>query len=43
MQQVEKIWVEAPNFSFPVRVKEGAAVFKADGLTNVVAFSGTYP
>ena len=41
--QIEKIWVGAPDFSYPVGVVQGAAVFKADGLTKVAAFSGTYP
>ncbi len=41
--QVETLWSKAPDFSYPVHVKEGAAIFKADGLTKVAAFSGTYP
>jgi LEA14-like dessication related protein len=43
MDQVEKFWVGAPDFAFKVHVKEGSAIFKADGLTKVAAFSGTYP
>jgi hypothetical protein len=42
-QQVESLWVEAPNFSYPVHVREGSAVFTADGVTKVAAFEGTYP
>jgi len=41
--QIEKIWVGAPDFSYPVGVVQGSAVFKADGLIKVAAFSGTYP
>jgi len=40
---IEKIWTQAPDFSFPIQVTQGAAVFKADGLTRVVAFEGSYP
>ncbi|MEA3279844.1 MAG: hypothetical protein U9Q38_04525 [Thermodesulfobacteriota bacterium] len=41
--QLEKWWVGAPEFAFPIHAREGSAVFKADGLTKVVAFSGTFP
>ena len=41
--QLKKIWTEAPDFSFPVGVTQGAAVFKADGITKVVGFEGMYP
>ena len=41
--QIEKIWVGAPDFSYPIGVVQGAAIFKADGITKVAAFSGTYP
>jgi len=41
--QLEKWWTGIPDFSFPVHVKEGSAVFKADKATAVSAFSGTYP
>ena len=40
---IEKIWTQAPDFTFPIGVKQGAAVFKADGLTRVASFEGTYP
>ena len=43
MDQIEKIWTQAPDFSFPIGVTQGAAVFKADGVTKVVGFEGTYP
>ncbi|OIP90678.1 MAG: hypothetical protein AUK26_08950 [Syntrophaceae bacterium CG2_30_58_14] len=41
--QLEKWWIGIPDFAFPVHVKEGSAVFKADKATAVSAFSGTYP
>ena len=41
--QLEKWWTNIPDFSFPVQVKEGAAVFKADNVTSVSSFSATYP
>lgn len=41
--QMEKWWTEAPNFSFPISVNEGSAVFTADGVTKVVAFEATFP
>jgi hypothetical protein len=40
---LEKWWTGAPEFSFPVSAKEGAAVFKADGLVKVVPFEATFP
>ena len=43
VDQIEKVWTNAPDFSFPVGVTQGSAVFKADGLTRVAAFEGTYP
>ena len=41
--QLEKWWTEAPNFSYPLNVNEGSAVFQADGLTRVVPFKATFP
>lgn len=41
--QLEKWWTSVPDFSFPVQAKEGSAVFKADKMTEVAAFSATYP
>jgi hypothetical protein len=40
---IEKWWTEAPDFSFPVNVTEGSAVFKADGVVKVAAFKATFP
>jgi len=42
-QALEKWWTGAPDFSFPVYVKEGAAIFNADGLTKVITFKATFP
>ena len=41
--QLEKWWFGAPESTFPINVKEGSAVFKADNLTKVNTFSGTFP
>ena len=40
---LEKWWTKAPDFSFPIEVREGSAVFKADGVTKVAAFKAKYP
>ncbi|MGD2187164.1 MAG: LEA type 2 family protein [Desulfobacterales bacterium] len=40
---IEKIWTQAPDFTFQVGVTQGSAVFKANGLTRVAAFEGSYP
>ncbi len=40
---LEKWWTGAPDASFPISVAEGAAVFKAGDLTEVVAFQAVYP
>ena len=41
--QLEKWWTEIPQYSIPVHVKDGAAVFKADGLIQVATFNATFP
>ncbi|UCF92063.1 MAG: LEA type 2 family protein [Desulfobacterales bacterium] len=41
--ELEKIWTGAPDFTFPVGVTQGAAVFKAGDVTKVAGFEGTYP
>jgi hypothetical protein len=41
--QLEKWWTGAPNFSFPLNVNEGSAVFSAGGVTRVVPFNATFP
>jgi hypothetical protein len=42
-EQLETWWTGAPNFSFPLNVNEGSAVFTADGVTRVVPFNATFP
>jgi hypothetical protein len=42
-EMLEKWWTKAPDFSFPMEVREGSAVFKADGITKVAAFKAKYP
>ena len=41
--QLEKWWTTISDGKFPVHVREGAAVFNADGLVRVSTFQGTYP
>ena len=40
---IEKWWTKAPEFSFPVDVRDGAAIFKADGIIKVSSFKATFP
>jgi hypothetical protein len=40
---LEKWWTQIPDFSFPVHVRGGSAIFKADGLLKPVSFSATFP
>lgn len=41
--QLETWWVGVPEFAFPIYVKEGSAIFKADGLETIATFSSTFP
>lgn len=41
--QLENWWTKIPEYSVPIHVKDGAAVFKADGLIKVATFSATFP
>ena len=41
--QLEKWWTDIPNYEVPIHVKDGAAIFKADGLTQVGTFNATFP
>ncbi len=41
--QLENWWVGVPEFSFPIYVKEGSAIFSTDGRSEVTTFSGTFP
>ena len=43
LKQLEKWWKGIPKYSVPIHVKGGAAVFKADGLTEVATFKATFP
>jgi hypothetical protein len=40
---LEKWWTAAASYTLPVEVKEGTAIFKADGLTKVATFGGVFP
>lgn len=39
--QLEAWWTGIPEYTVPVYVKGGSAIFKADGLSKVVSFSAT--
>jgi hypothetical protein len=43
LKQLGEWWKAAPDYGFPIHVKEGSAVFKADGLTKVTVFNATFP
>ncbi len=43
LKQLGEWWNEIPEFGFPIHVKQGSAVFDADGITKVAAFDATYP
>ena len=43
LKQLEEWWTKIPEFDFDIFLKEGAAVFTADGQTKVVPFSAKYP
>ncbi len=43
MTQIEKWWTGISQGAFPVSVKEGAAVFKADSLVKVSTFKAAWP
>ena len=40
---LEKWWTSVSEYSLPIEVKEGSAIFKADGLVKVVSFNATFP
>jgi len=42
-EAIERWWTGAPDFSFPINVSEGSALFKADGVVKVAAFEATFP
>jgi len=39
---LEKWWTSIPDFSFPLHVKDGLAIFSTSGITKSVAFSYVY-
>jgi hypothetical protein len=41
--QLEKWWTGIPEYTVPVHVNGGSAVFQADGLTKVATFEATFP
>ncbi|MFZ5572918.1 MAG: hypothetical protein ACOZF0_21165 [Thermodesulfobacteriota bacterium] len=43
LQQLGKWWEGIPEFSFPVHVKEGTAIFGAETVSKSVTFGFTYP
>jgi hypothetical protein len=40
---LERWWTGAPDFSYPISVVEGSAVFRAGYVTRAVAFAAKYP
>jgi hypothetical protein len=40
---LEKWWTGAPDFSYPISVTEGSAVFRAGHVIRAVPFAGHYP
>ena len=40
---LERWWTGAPDFAYPIRVAEGAAVFRAADVIRSVQFKGVYP
>ena len=40
---LEKWWTGAPDFSYPISVAEGSAVFRAGQVIRAIAFGGVYP
>lgn len=42
-QAMERWWTKLPSLEIPVQVKEGSATFRADGISEVIAFREVYP
>jgi hypothetical protein len=40
---LEKWWTDVPEFGFQINVKEGSAIFNADGLMKAVTFNFAFP
>ncbi len=43
LKQLATWWEKVPEYGFPISVKEGAAVFKADSVTEVTQFDAVFP
>ena len=43
LKQLGTWWEGIPEFSFPVHVKGGSAIFTAEGLMTVATFDATFP
>ena len=43
LKQLGEWWTTIPEFAFDIFLKEGSAVFNADGQTRVVPFQAKYP
>lgn len=43
LKQLGEWWTKIPEFDFDIFLKEGSAVFTADGQTKVVSFNAQYP
>jgi LEA14-like dessication related protein len=41
--ELEKWWTGASDFSYPISVTEGSAVFRAGTVVRAIAFAGHYP
>jgi hypothetical protein len=42
-QALEKWWTGAQDFSYPISITEGSAVFRSGMVTRAVSFAGHYP
>jgi len=42
-EALEKWWTGIPDYEIPIHVKEGSAIFAADGVSSVSAFKATFP
>ena len=40
---LERWWIGAPDFSYPITVAEGSAVFRAGHVIRTIPFAGHYP
>ena len=43
LKQLAEWWTRIPEFDFTIPIKDGSAVFNADGITRVVPFEMKYP